>query len=195
MRTLNPLLVFAGIMLLPLSAQAQNFRAESDEYRTFFGIDTVSMEALLKYDNGEEEYKFTTVRFRYGIESDKGGSAGIEFMTPADDKTVDPFGDEFELETGPSIGAYFTVGKPVYLRVGLSFTQFEYTDVASGVSDDDSVAAIDLGIGFNHTVNNQFTLYGEFTRRDTDEVNFNTFFGGQPSHRADYISVGVNYLF
>ncbi len=194
MSALKRLLAVAGIMLLPLPIQAADFRNDS-QYRTFFGVDAVAMETDLEYENGAEYYEYTTVRFRYGIETDKGGSAGVELMLPTDDTDIDPFGSEFELENGVSIGAYFTVGKPVYLRVGLSFTEFEYTHVASDTSDDDRVAAIDLGIGFNHTIDNRLTFYGEFTRRDSDEVNFSTFFSGQPSHLTDMISVGFNYLF
>ncbi len=194
MRTPISLLVLAGIMISPLQGQAADYRVEH-QYRTFFGVDVVSMESELDYQNGSEDYEYTAVRFRYGIESDSGGSAGIEFMPPVDDETTDPFGDDFELETGPSLGAYFTVGKPVYLRVGLSITDFEYTDVASGTSDSDRVAAIDLGIGFNHSVGNTLTFYGEYTRRDSDAMSLSTFFSGEPRHLTDMISLGVNYLF
>ena len=198
MHILKSLIAFIGIMSLALPIKAADYRTVSRTetlYRTFFGVDVVEMESELDYDNGSETYEYTAVRFRYGIETDRGGSAGIEFMPAVDDKTIDPFGFEFELETGPSIGAYFTVGKPVYLRVGLSLTELEYTDVETGTSDDDRVAALDLGIGFNHSYSNRMTFYGEFTRRDSDSVQFNTFFSGEPSHLTDMISLGVNYMF
>ena len=165
------------------------------EMRTFFGVDAISMETSLEYVGGTETYEYSGLRLRYGVESSEGGSAGIEFIPRLDDRQVDPFGNLFELVTGPSIGAYFTVGAPVYLRLGISVSETEYTDVAAGDSDKDTVSAIDVGIGFNFSASSNLTFYGEFLRKDSSEADFGRFFTADIDQISDVISLGVNYLF
>ncbi len=184
----------AGLLMLLLSAAAV-FPLQAAEFRTFVGVDVLDLETELDYSNGTETYEYKAFRLRYGLESEEGGSAGLELIAPGDDDTVDPFGTEFNLETGPAIGAYFTLGKPVYFRLGISLTQTEYTHVASGESDEDTIAALDFGLGFNLSLGPSLTLYGEASRRDSGEVDFGTFFTGDVDHQTDMLSLGLNYLF
>ncbi|MDH3219782.1 MAG: outer membrane beta-barrel protein [Gammaproteobacteria bacterium] len=188
MRVLSKL---AAIIILAAAASP----GYAAEMKTFFGIDAVEMESTLGYSNGNETYEFTGVRLRYGLEAREGGSAGIEIMPAMEDEQIDPFGDLFELSIGPSLAAYFTIGKPVYLRLGFSFTEFEYTDIASGISDKDTASAIELGLGFNISPSENLTFYGEFLRRDSGELILDTFFFGEVDQVSDMVSLGVNFKF
>ncbi len=200
---MHRLIRISGFCLLGLvvsTAQALDIRTSSAresgyEYETFFGIDVIDVETELNYDNGSEDYEYTGVRLRYGIESAEGASAGIEFIPVLDDDTIDPFGNEFELEVGPSLGAYFTVGKPIYFRLGLSVADTEYTAVEADVSDDDLMTAIDYGLGFNYSPSPRMTLYGEYLIRDAGDLEYDTFFTDEVDHDSEIISLGLNYIF
>ena len=200
---MHRLIRLSGLCLLGLwisTAQAIEFRANYNrdsgyEYKTFFGVDVIDLETDLDYDNGSETYEYTGVRLRYGIESAEGASAGIEFIPVLSDDTIDPFGDEFELEIGPSLGAYFTVGKPIYFRLGLSVADTEYTAVEADVSDDDLLTAIDYGLGFNYSPSPQMTIYGEYSIRDGGDLEYDTFFSDEIDHDSEMISIGLNYIF
>ena len=169
--------------------------AYSVEYRTFFGVDAIKMDTELSYANGSERYEYTGLRLRYGIESDEGGSAGIEFIPALTDDTIDTFGQPFELELGPSLGGYLTIGKPVYLRLGVSWSGSEYTDLSTGLSDSDTLLVIDVGLGFNYAISTDITLYGEWNRRTSSEADYSTFFTEDIDNESDVISLGFNYKF
>jgi len=169
--------------------------AYSVEYRTFFGADVIKMDTELSYSNGSESYEYTGLRLRYGIESDEGGSAGFEFIPALSDDTVDTFGQPFELELGPSLGGYITVGKLVYVRLGVSFSDSTYTDLSTGLSDSDVLLVIDVGLGFNYGVTRDITLYGEWNRRTSSEADYSTFFSEDIDNESDVISLGFNYKF
>ena len=188
-RTLLGVIFF---LLVPSSAFSAK---ETPEYRTFFGVDVIHMETKLSYLNGTENYEYDGLRLRYGIESDKGGSAGIEFIPAMSDEQVDPFGSPFELELGPSLGAYITVGKPIYLRLGISYSDSEYTDVNSGVSDSDTLFVVDVGLGFNYALSRDITFYGDWSRRTSSDADYSTFITGDIPTESDVIALGLNYKF
>ena len=52
-------------------------------------------------------------------------------------------------------------GNPVYLSLGISINESEYTDVASGRSKEDLITALELGIGFDFSISSSLTIYGE----------------------------------
>lgn len=169
--------------------------AHSVEYRTFFGVDAISMDTEISYSNGSESYEYTGLRLRYGIESDEGGSAGLEFIPALSDETVDTFGQRFELELGPSIGGYITVGKLVYVRLGVSIASSTYTELSTGLSDSDNLLVIDVGLGFNYAISTDITLYGEWNRRTSSEADYSSFFTEDIDNESDVISLGFNYKF
>ena len=167
------------------------------EYRTFFGVDALHLDTEISYPGGVELYRFDGLRFRYGIESPEGASAGVEFVPVLSNRAVDNFGDLFELEIGPTLGAYFTVGKPLYLRMGVTIYDTRYTAVDLNVLDESFVSTLNLGIGFNVRVSYRYTIYAEFSRSKSTEVNYSTFFtgSGKVDHEYESISLGLNYLF
>ena len=187
-------ILFGAIIFLLVPTSAYSAK-ELPEYRTFFGVDVIRMETELSYLNGTENYEYDGLRIRYGLESDKGGSAGIEFIPVLSDEQIDPFGSPFELELGPSLGVYFTVGKPVYFRLGISVSNSEYTDVNSGVSDSDTLTVIDVGLGFNFALSQDITFYGEYTRRISSEAEYTTFFTEDIETESEVIALGLNYKF
>lgn len=166
------------------------------ETKTFFGVDTVDTETKITYANGDETYNFTNLRVRYGLEDDAGGSAGIELISGDSDEIIDPFGQPFELATDTGIGFYATIGKPVYLRVGWSTWQSEYTDVTLDLTDTYTTKSFEIGIGINLLLHRNFTVYGDFSLKDTESRFPKHVAGsGEVDYESELISVGFNYLF
>jgi hypothetical protein len=167
------------------------------EIKTFIGIDAVKIETTLTYLNGQEKYDLEGVRLRYGIENSRGGSAGIELISGDSDEKLDPFGDLFKLETGETFGLYATLGKPVYLRVGWSIWQTEYSNVALNVVDRETVNSLEIGLGFNLLVGRNLTLYADWSVRDTD-ASYPTYIiglGEDPDYHSELLSAGINLKF
>lgn len=169
--------------------------ATAAEYNSFIGADAITMKTDISYIAGTETYEFTGVRLRYGLETADGASVGLEFIPPLEDEVIDPFGDLFRLEVGPSLGAYFSVGSPVYLRLGISIAKTEYSDVALGLTDSDSLTFFDIGLGFNISFGPHLTLYADIERRSSTVVDYPTFISGPVDHESELVSFGVNFVF
>lgn len=167
----------------------------SAETKTFFGVDAVKIDTEISYDNGEEDYEFDGIRFRWGAESSKGASAGIELITGDKDDIIDPFDTPFRLETGPSLGVYATLGKPVYLRLGWSIWKSEYTNLVTDVTDDETVNSFEIGLGFNFPLAPNMTFYADYAIRDTEAEYPSHIFGGEADYESKLISAGFNYQF
>lgn len=166
------------------------------ETKAFLGVDTVDTETKITYANGDETYNFTNLRVRYGFEDDAGGSAGIELISGDSDEIIDPFGQPFELATDIGIGFYATLGKPVYLRLGWSTWQSEYTDVTRDLTDTYTTKSYEIGVGINLLLNRNFTFYGEYSLKDTESKYPKHVAGsGMVDYESELISVGFNYLF
>lgn len=155
MRIINKLLIF--VVIGAMTSTAYGF-----ETKTFIGLDSVAMETTVKYSNGSETYEFTGTRLRYGLEIDTGGSFGLEFISGVSDEVIDPFGDLFRLEIEDTIGIYLTAGKPFYFRVAWSFWNTKYTDVTSGVTDEDKVNSLEYGLGINYSLASNVTIYADY---------------------------------
>ena len=168
----------------------------SADIKTFIGVDAVEIETELTYANGAETYDLTGTRVRFGIENSQGGSAGMELISGSSDETLDPFGSLFRLETGETFGLYATLGKPVYLRVGWSIWETEYTDVALGLTDRDTVNALEIGLGFNLLLGRNLTLYADWAVRDTDaKYPLHITGTGETDYRSELLSAGFNLKF
>jgi len=166
------------------------------EIKTFVGIDAVQTETVLTYANGDETYDFTGVRLRYGIENSDGGSAGFEIITGDSDDITDPFGNPFRLETGESFGVYATLGKPVYVRVGWSIWETEYTDLTTDITDKESVDSLEIGVGVNLLLGRNLTVYAEYALRDTESSYPAHIAGnGELDYESELLSLGFNFLF
>lgn len=181
------LLIAAGALVAPA--------VSADEMKTFIGLDAVQIETEISYDNGDETYNFNGIRFRYGLQSREGASAGIELITGDKDDIIDPFDTPFRLETGPSLGVYATLGKPVYLRLGWSVWKSEYTNLVTDVTDDESVNSFELGLGFNIPLAQNMTIYADYAIRDTEAEYPSHIFGGEADYESELISAGFNYQF
>ena len=168
----------------------------SAEIKTFIGIDAVQIETKLTYADGREKYDLEGIRLRYGIENDAGGSAGIELISGDSDETIDPFGDLFRLETDTAFGLYATLGKPVYLRVGWSIWQTEYTDVALNEINKETVNSLEIGFGFNLLIGRNLTLYADWAVRDTDaKYPLHIMGDGELDYHSEILSAGFNIKF
>jgi len=168
----------------------------SAEIKTFIGVDALEIETVLTSADGPETYDFTGTRLRYGIENSQGGSAGMELISGDSDETLDPFGRLFRLETGETFGLYATLGKPVYLRVGWSIWQTEYTDVALGLVNKETVNALEIGLGFNLLLGRNLTLYADWAVRDTDaKYPLHITGTGEVDYRSELLSAGFNLKF
>lgn len=184
-----------GLVVLVATALF-NLSAARAETNAFFGVDTVDTETVITYANGDETYNFTNLRVRYGFEDDAGGSAGIELISGDSDDIIDPFGSPFELKTSVGIGFYATLGKPVYLRVGWSTWDTEYTDLTSDVTDTERVRSFEIGFGVNLLLNRNFTFYGDYSIKDTEsEYPKHVSGSGMVDYESELVSVGINYLF
>ena len=168
----------------------------SAEIKKFIGIDAVEIETELTYANGAETYDLEGIRVRYGIENDVGGSAGIELISGDSDETLDPFGSLFRLETDTTFGLYATLGKPVYLRVGWSIWQTEYTDVALDLTNKETVNSLEIGLGFNLLIGRNLTLYADWAVRDTDaKYPLHIAGDGEVDYHSELLSAGFNLKF
>jgi len=168
----------------------------SAEIKKFVGIDAVEIETELTYANGAETYDLEGIRIRYGIENDAGGSAGIELISGDSDETLDPFGNLFKLETGETFGLYATLGKPVYLRVGWSMWETEYTDVALNLTNKETVNSLEIGLGFNLLIGRNLTLYADWAVRDTDaKYPLHITGDGEVDYHSEILSAGINIKF
>ena len=188
-KNLIVLITVITLALVPPSASA--------DIKTFIGVDAVKIETTLTYLNGVENFDFEGVRLRYGIENSAGGTAGIELISGDSDEKIDPFGDLFKLETGETFGLYATLGKPVYLRVGWSIWQTEYSEVASNVIDKETVNSLEIGLGFNLLIGRNLTLYADWAVRDTNASYpiYITGIGEDPDYHSELLSVGFNIKF
>lgn len=168
----------------------------SAEIKTFIGIDAVKIETELTYSNGAETYDLEGIRLRYGIENDAGGSVGIELISGDDDEKLDPFGSLFKLETDTTFGLYATLGKPVYLRVGWSIWETEYTDVAINLVNKETVYSLEIGLGFNLLIGRNLTLYADWAVRDTDaKYPLHIAGDGEVDYHSELLSAGFNLKF
>ena len=186
---LNKKLLFLITMMALVSSPV------SAEIKTFIGIDAVEIETELKYLQGTETYDLEGVRLRYGIENSQGGSAGIELISGDSDETLDPFGSLFRLETGETFGLYATLGKPVYLRVGWSMWQTEYTDVALDQTNRETVNSLEIGLGFNLLIGRNLTLYADWAVRNTDAKYPMFFTPSEVGYDSEILSAGFNIKF
>ena len=185
-RILKILTILGALISTPVNA----------EIKTFIGADAVVIETTLTYSNGVEKYDLEGVRLRYGIENDAGGSAGIELISGDSDEKIDPFGNLFRLETGETFGVYATLGKPVYLRVGWSIWQTEYTDVALNATNRETVNSLEIGLGFNLLLGGNLTLYADWSVRDTDaKYPLHITGSGEVDYHSELLSVGFNIKF
>jgi len=170
----------------------------SAEIKKFIGIDAVEIETTLKYDNGIEKYDLEGIRLRFGIENDAGGSAGIELISGDSDETLDqnPLGPRlFRLETGETFGLYATLGKPVYLRVGWSIWETEYTDVALDLTNKETVNSLEIGLGINLLIGRNLTLYADWAVRNTDAKYPLFFTPSEVDYESEILSLGFNLKF
>jgi hypothetical protein len=191
------ILIILGSAVLPaLGDEYQGLRAPPPEKKMFLGLDYVGWETELTYANGKEKYEFDGPRLRWGLEYTKGASIGLEFIPSDSDQIIDPFGALFELETGNTLGAFLTVGRPFHVRIGWSIWEAKYTDVATGVSARDTINAFELGLGLNFSVTPKFSIYADYSVRKTD-AEFPPLITG--TGKVDYdtamSSIGFNYLF
>ena len=187
-KNLIVLMTVITLVLVPPSVSA--------EIKTFIGVDAVKIETTLSYLNGIEKYDFEGVRLKYGIENSQGGSAGIELISGDSDEKIDPFGSLFRLETGETFGLYATLGKPVYLRVGWSIWQTEYTDVAFNQTARETVNSLEIGLGINLLLGRNLTLYADWAVRNTD-AKYPSFIAGdgEADYESKFLSAGFNIKF
>jgi hypothetical protein len=95
-----------------------------------------------------------------------------------------------------TFGLYATLGKPVYLRVGWSIWQTEYTDVALDLTDKETVNALEIGLGLNLLLGRNLTLYADWSVRDTDaKYPLHITGNGEVDYRSELLSVGFNLKF
>lgn len=167
----------------------------SAEIKKFIGIDAVEIETTLKYDNGIEKYDLEGIRLRFGIENDDGGSAGIELISGDSDETLDPSDRLFRLETDTTFGLYATLGKPVYLRVGWSIWETEYTDVALDLTNKETVNSLEIGLGINLLIGRNLTLYADWAVRNTDAKYPLFFTPSEVDYESEILSLGFNLKF
>jgi len=170
----------------------------SAEIKTFIGVDAVEIETVLTAAGVPRTYDFTGTRVRFGIENSQGGSAGMELISGDSDETFDiPSGTLFRLETGETFGLYATLGKPVYLRVGWSIWQTEYTAIVpAGPTNKETVNALEIGLGLNLLLGRNLTLYADWAVRDTDaKYPLYVTGNGEVDYRSELLSVGLNLKF
>lgn len=170
----------------------------SAEIKTFIGVDAVEIETVLTAAGVPRTYDLTGTRVRFGIENSQGGSAGMELISGDSDETFDtPSSTLFKLETGETFGLYATLGKPVYLRVGWSIWQTEYTAVGpAGPTNKETVNALEIGLGLNLLLGRNLTLYADWAVRDTDAKYPQYVTGdGEVDYRSELLSVGFNLKF
>ncbi len=86
----------------------------------------------------------------------------MELISGDSAETLDPLGSLFRLEKGETFGLYATLGKPVYLRMGWSIWETEYTDVALGLTNKETVNALEIGLGFNLLLGRNLALYADW---------------------------------
>ena len=183
-------------LIVLLAVAALTSPSLSAETKTFIGIDAVEIETILTYANGAEVYDLVGTRLRFGIENSQGGSAGVEFISGGSDETLDPFGSLFRLETSETFGLYATLGKPVYIRVGWSIWETEYTDVAIGLVNKETVNSLEIGIGFNLLLGRHLTLYVDWAVRDTDaKYPLHITGTGEVDYHSEFLSAGFNLKF
>ncbi len=183
-------------LIVLLAVAALTSPSLSADIKTFIGIDAVEIETTLTYANGFEVYDLVGTRLRFGIENSQGGSAGIEFISGDSDETLDLFGSLFRLETDVTFGLYATLGKPVYIRVGWSIWETEYTDVALGLVNKETVSSLEIGLGFNLLLGRNLTLYVDWAVRDTDaKYPLHILGTGEVDYHSEILSAGFNLKF
>lgn len=182
-----------GILLLVLLAFSGPSFAEA---RYFIGVESVSSETELDYDNGEEDYEHAGGRLKIGAEFIEGGIAGIEFFSGDEDQDIDPFGTPFELKTDTSFGIFAHMGRPFYFRLAYSFWDAEYTDLNSGITDEEEISTIEYGVGFQFWIGYSLSVYADYSIRNT-EAKFPDHFVGQGTIEYDtsLVSVGISSAF
>jgi len=191
------ILIVMGSMVLPVyGASYPTIKEKPPENKMYLGADVVVRQIKLIASNGSIKYDFEGIRLRYGLEYTGGASVGIEYIPSDSDVQLGVFGNQLELEHGDTLGLYLTIGKPVHLRIGWSTWQAKFTDVASGISDRDTLNAFEVGLGFNTSIGSKFSIFADYSVRKTD-AEFPTFVAGTGELDYDTIlyTVGLNYLF
>lgn len=186
------LMFTAGILLSPASL------AES---QLIIGGDIVEMEVRLGYAQGVDTFTYKGNRIRFGVESDIGVSLGIEYTPTLADEAYNVVGTRFELEVQDTIGLFFTGGSEwVYFKLGYSSWQTEYTHIATGISNQARLSALEYGLGFKIPIGSHLTVYGEYLQKNAN-VNYPSFFlkvgneHGDLMYDSELFAAGVYFSF
>ncbi len=183
----------SGLVLLTLLILSAPALAET---RYFIGVESVSSDTEFDYDNGEEQYEHAGGRIKIGAEFVEGGIAGVEFLSGDEDEDIDPFGTPFELKTDTSFGFFAHIGRPFYFRLAYSVWDAEYTDLNSGITDEEEISTIEYGFGYQLWLGSSLSLYADYSIRNTD-AKFPAHFIGQGTIEYDstLVSVGISSVF
>lgn len=189
MRLNNNLLALISLALLTSSS----LRAETT---TFLGIQAVKIDTELDYDNGDEDYKFTSARLQYGADLSEEGVIGLEILTGDTDDVLDPFGTPFELKTDTAFGIFFNIGRPFYFRLAWTFWDTEYTNLDTDVTEEEEVSTFDFGIGYQMSLGSNLSLYADYVIRNSS-ANYPAHFigSGDLDYNSELLSIGVNKTF
>ena len=166
------------------------------EIKLFVGVESVSTDTNLDYVNGEEDYTFSGGRLKIGLESSEGGIFGLEFLGASSDETIDPFGTPFELKTDTSVGLFFHLGRPFYLRLAWSYWDTEYTDLDISFTDREEISSFEYGIGYQLWLGSNLAIYADYSIRNTEAEYPDQFVGqGFIEYDSELISIGISSTF
>ena len=180
--------VLALFLLLSTSINA--------ETRVFVGVDSVSSDTNIDYDNGEENYEFSGGRLKIGAEFSEGGVVGLEFLGGDTDEDIDPFGTPFELKTDTSVGMFFHLGRPFYFRLGWSYWDTEYTDLNSNITEKERVSSFEYGVGYQLWIGSNMAIYADYSFSNADAKYPAHFVGeGFVEYDSELLSVGFSTTF
>lgn len=164
--------------------------------KLFLGVESVSIDTNLSYDNGGEDYEFSGARLKIAGEFSEGGLVGLEFLGGDTDDTIDPFGTPFELKTDTAVGLFLHLGRPFYFRLAWSFWDTEYTDLTSNVTEKEEVSAFEYGIGYQLRIGSNLSVYADYSKKTGDARYPAHFVGdGTVDYDSEQVSVGIGMAF
>lgn len=189
------------VFIFNMTASHADIRGNTDirtetSAKLFLGVESVSIDTNLDYDNGDEDYEFSGARLKIAGEFSEGALVGLELLSGDTDEVIDPFGDPFELKTDTAVGLFLHLGRPFYFRLAWSFWDTEYTDLTTNVTEKEEVSAFEYGVGYQLWLGSNLSVYADYSRK-TGDARYPAHFSGDGTvdYDSEQVSVGIGMTF
>lgn len=135
----------------------------------YVGVDTTNIRYEVGYNQGNERYDVNPNRFKIGHLNDEGYGFEFQVYGNSSDQSIDPFGDNFEVELGTSYGLFSQWSSTnkhhgFYGLAGFAYLDTTYRSVAANIGDTDSFHVIGLNVGWYYRLAENLKLTLDYTQ-------------------------------